>query len=308
MIREAVTRISGRVNQTPVLTSAALDRLADASLFFKCENFQKTGAFKARGATNAVFALSREEANRGVVTHSSGNHAAAIARAATLRGISSHIVMPDNAVPAKVESVKRYGGTVIDCPPQQAAREATTARIIAETGAILVHAYDDLHVMAGQATTGTELLDEVEDLDIILCPVGGGGHLSGISVAAKTLRKSIRVFGVEPGGADDAARSYAQGTIIPSVNPQTIADGLRSSLGVRPFREIQRYADGIVTVSEESIVAAMRLIWEVMKIVVEPSAAVAYAAILEGSVPVEGRKVGIVLTGGNLNLDKLPWS
>lgn len=308
MIREAVTRISGRVNQTPVLTSETLDRLAGASLFFKCENFQKTGAFKARGATNAVFALSAEDANRGIVTHSSGNHAAAVARAATLRGVPSHIVMPDNSVSAKIESVKRYGGKVIFCAPTQTARDETAAQIIAETGAVLVHAYDDLHVMAGQATTGTELLDELPDLDIILCPLGGGGHLSGISVAAKTIKPSIKVFGVEPAGADDAARSLAKGEIIPSVNPKTIADGLRSSLGERPFREIQRYTDGIVTVSEDAIVAAMRQIWEVMKIVVEPSAVVAYAAVLEQKLPTEGRKVGIVLTGGNLDLDKLPWT
>ena len=308
MIREAVTRISGRVNQTPVLTSETLNRLAGASLYFKCENFQKTGAFKARGATNAIFALSNDEAGRGVVTHSSGNHAAAVARAAMLRGIASHIVMPDNAVPAKVESVRRYGGNVIFCAPQQDAREARTAGIIADTGAILVHAYDDLHVMAGQATTGTELLDEVEDLDMILCPVGGGGHLSGIAVAAKTLKPAIKVIGVEPSGADDAARSFAEGKIIPSVNPQTIADGLRSSLGERPFAEIQRHVDDIATVSEESIVAAMRLIWEVLKIVVEPSAVVAFAAILEKRVAVEGRKVGIVLTGGNLDLENLPWA
>ncbi|MFN3472980.1 MAG: pyridoxal-phosphate dependent enzyme [Blastomonas sp.] len=308
MIREAVTRINGRVNHTPVLTSDTLDRFAGASLFFKCENFQKTGAFKARGATNAIFALSAEAAGRGVVTHSSGNHAAAVARAARLRAVPSHIIMPDNSVSAKVDSVKRYGGTVIFCAPNQTAREETADRIIGETGAVLVHAYDDLHVMAGQATTGTELLEEVEDLDIILCPLGGGGHLSGISVAAKTLKPSIRVFGVEPAGADDAARSLAKGEIIPSVDPQTIADGLRSSLGERPFREIQRYTDGILTVSEEAIIAAMRQLWEILKIVVEPSAAVAYAAILERKLPIEGRKVGIVLTGGNLDLDKLPWA
>lgn len=308
MIREAVTRISGRVNQTPVLTSETLNRLAGASLFFKCENFQKTGAFKARGATNAIFALSAEDAHRGVVTHSSGNHAAAVARAATLRGVPSHIIMPDNSVAAKIESVKRYGGKVIFCSPTQAAREGEAARIIAETGSVLVHAYDDLHVMAGQATTGTELLDEIEDLDVILCPVGGGGHLSGISVAAKTIKPSIKVFGVEPAGADDAARSFAKGEIIPSINPQTIADGLRSSLGERPFREIQRDTDGIVTVSEDAIVMAMRQIWEIMKIIVEPSAAVAYAAVLEKKLPVEGRKIGVVLTGGNLDLDKLPWA
>jgi threonine dehydratase len=216
--------------------------------------------------------------------------------------------MPDNAVPSKVESVRRYGGNVIFCAPQQAVREATTAQIIADTGAILVHAYDDLHVMAGQATTGTELLEEIDDLDIILCPVGGGGHLSGISVAAKTLKPSIKVIGAEPSGADDAARSFAAGMIIPSVNPQTIADGLRSSLGEQPFREIQRHTDGIVTASEESIVKAMRLIWEVMKIIVEPSAVVGFAAILENKVAVEGRKVAIVLTGGNLDLEDLPWS
>lgn len=309
MIREAASRISGRVNRTPVMTSSTLDERTGAKLHFKCENFQKTGAFKARGATNAIFALSSEDASRGVVTHSSGNHAAAVARAASLRGIPSHIVMPDNAVPAKVASVRRYGGTVVFCESNQTAREAATDKIISETGAVLVHAYDDLHVMAGQATTGTELLDEVEDLDIIICPVGGGGHLSGISVAAKVMRKQIKVIGAEPAGADDAARSFAQGSIIPSVNPNTIADGLRSSLGVRPFREIQRNVDEIVTASDEAILAAMRMVWEIMKIVVEPSAVVGLAAILENKIDVAGRKVGIVLTGGNLELDdRLPWA
>jgi threonine dehydratase len=307
LIREAHARIKDKINRTPVLTSATLDAAARAQLFFKCENFQKMGAFKARGATNAVFLLSDEEAQRGVATHSSGNHAAALARAAGLRGIPAHIVMPNNAPQAKQAAVARYGGRVVFCEPTLEARESTCARVIAATGAALIHPYDDVRVMAGQGTTAVELLESIPELDVLLCPVGGGGQLSGIAVAGKSMRPSIRVVGVEPAGADDAYRSFNAGHIIPSVNPQTIADGLRSSLGKLPFAEIQRYVDEIVTVSEESIVRSMRTIWEVMKIIVEPSAAVPYAALLESKINIAGQRVGIILSGGNLDLDTLPW-
>jgi threonine dehydratase len=307
LIAQARTRISGKVNLTPVLTSSSLDAHSGAQLYFKCENFQKCGAFKARGATNAVFALSAEDARRGVATHSSGNHAAALARAARLRGILAHIVMPDNTAQAKRAAVARYGGEVTWCEPTLAARERAARQLIAATGAILVHPYDDLAVMAGQATASVELIEAVPELDVILCPVGGGGLLGGTAVAAKTLKPNIRVIGVEPAGADDAARSFRAGKILPSVNPHTIADGLRGALGERPFAAIRARVDDIVTVPEEAIVAAMRQLWEVMKIIVEPSGAVPYAAIAAGVLDLRGQRVGLILTGGNLDLDSLPW-
>ena len=307
LVHEAHERIKDKITRTPVMTSGTLDRLADARLFFKCENFQKTGSFKARGATNAVFSLPQSQAQNGVATHSSGNHGAALARAAQLRGVRATVVMPHNAPRAKQESVRRYGGQIIFCEPTLEAREKTLERVIAERGACVVHPYNDLRVMAGQGTAAVELIEAVPDLDVLLSPVGGGGLLSGIAVVAKSLKPSIRVIGVEPAAADDAARSFRNGRIVPSVNPATIADGLRSSLGDLTFAQIRRCVDDIVTVSEESIVSAMRRIWEVMKILVEPSGAVAYAALVEGGLDVRGRRVGLVLTGGNLDLERLPW-
>lgn len=307
LIQEARARVAPLVHATPVLTSATLDEESGGRLFFKCENLQKGGAFKARGACNAVFSLPDERLRGGVATHSSGNHAAALARAARLRGVPAHIVMPDNTPAAKRAAVERWGGVITWCEPTQAARERTAARVIAATGATLVHPYDDLAVMAGAATTGVELLESIPDLDCLLAPVSGGGLLSGIAVAAATLRPGLRVIGVEPAGADDAARSLAAGRIVPCAHPQTIADGLRATIGERPFAEIRRYVADIVTVSEEAIVGAMRHIWEVMKIIVEPSAAVAYAAIAAGRLEVRGQRVGVVLSGGNLDLEALPW-
>ena len=304
-IREAHARIRDKIHRTPVMTSEVLDRMAGSRLYFKCENLQKAGAFKARGATNAVFLLTDEEAARGVVTHSSGNHAAALARAAALRGIASYIVMPSNSPLVKQAAVRRYGGEIVLCEPTLAARETTARQVMERTGAAFIHPYDDLRVMAGQGTTAIELLDEVPQLDVILCPVGGGGQLSGIAVAAKDIKADVRVIGVEPAGADDAARSFKAGEIIPMVNPRTIADGLKTSLGEKPFAEIIRLVDDIVTVSEESIVQAMRQILEVMKLLVEPSGAVPYAAILERKI--SGTDIGIILSGGNLDLDRLPW-
>jgi len=251
--------------------------------------------------------LTDEEAQRGVATHSSGNHAAALARAAGLRGIPAHIVMPNNASQAKQAAVVRYGAHIVLCEPTLAARESTCERVIAATGAALIHPYNDMRVMAGQGTTALELLESIPDLDWLLCPVGGGGQLAGVAVASKSLKPNIRVVGVEPAGADDAYRSFKAGHIIASVNPQTIADGLRSSLGKLPFTEIERWVDEIVTVSEESIVRSMRMIWEVMKIIVEPSAAVPYAALLENKLNIAGQRVGVILSGGNLDLDALPW-
>ncbi len=307
LIEQARERIAPLISPTPVLTSTTLDAHAGARLFFKCENLQKGGAFKARGASNAVFALPEAQVRRGVATHSSGNHAAALARAARLRGVPAYIVMPDNTPLAKRAAVERQGASVRLCAPSLAARERAAAEIIAATGAVLVHPYDDLAVMAGQATVAVELLEQVPDLDLLLAPVSGGGLLSGIAVATRTLRPGARVLGVEPAGADDAARSLRAGRIVPCERPDTIADGLRATVGVRPFAEIRRYVADIVTVSDEAIIAAMRCIWEVMKIVVEPSGATAYAAIAAARTEVRGLRVGVVLSGGNVDLDSLPW-
>jgi threonine dehydratase len=306
-IRAAHERIRAHVNRTPVLTSTRLDAASGASLFFKCENFQKAGAFKARGATNAVFALDDVTARRGVATHSSGNHAAALTRAAKLRGIPAHIVMPSNSAKVKVRAVEGYGGRIVFCEPTQAAREEKCAQVIAETGAALIHSFENEQVMAGQGTAVVELLEDVPDVDLVLCPVGGGGLLGGTAVAAKTMRPKIKVIATEPANADDAARSFRAGRLMPRAQTETIADGLRMSLGAPNFAIIQRYVDDIVTVSEDAIVAAMRTIWETMKIVIEPSAAVPYGAILEQKIDIRGRRVAIILTGGNVDLDALPW-
>jgi threonine dehydratase len=307
LIQEARARVAPWINATPVLTSSTLDEESGARLYFKCENFQKGGAFKARGATNAVFGLPESQLRRGVATHSSGNHAAALARAAQLRRVPCYIVMPDNTPAAKRAAVERYGAAITLCEPTLAARERAAAEVVAATGATMVHPYDDLRVMAGQATAGVELLEQVAELDLLLCPVGGGGLLSGIAVAARTLRPAVRIVGVEPAGADDAARSLRAGRILPVEQPATIADGLRATVGERPFAEIRRHVDDIVTVSDAAIVSAMRHIWEVMKIIVEPSGAVPYAAIAAGSLEVRGQRVGVILSGGNLDLGSLPW-
>jgi threonine dehydratase len=306
-IRIAHDRIRPHIHRTPVLTSERLDAASGASLFFKCENFQKVGAFKARGATNAVFALDDETAKRGVATHSSGNHAAALSRAARLRGIAAHIVMPSNSPKVKVRAVEGYGGRIVFCEPNQRAREEACARVIAETGATLIHPFENEDVMAGQGTIAVELLEDVPDLDLLLCPVGGGGVLCGTAVAAKTLRPEIRVIATEPAGADDAAQSFHQHRLVYQEQKNTIADGLRTNLGAPNFALIQRYVEDVVTVSEEGIVAAMRAIWETMKIIVEPSAAVPYAAVLERKIDFRGKRLGIILTGGNVDLDALPW-
>jgi threonine dehydratase len=306
-IRAAHGRIRPYIVRTPVLTSEALDT-GGGRLFFKCENLQAAGAFKTRGACNAVFSLSDAEAAGGVVTHSSGNHAAALARAAQLRGIPAHIVMPTSAPQSKVRNVGGYGGWITFCESNLAAREAACARVAAQTGAILVHPFDDFRVMAGQGTATVELLEDAPDLDIILCPVGGGGLLCGTAVAAKNLRPAIKVFGVEPALADDVAQSFRAGRRITIPTPATIADGLRTnSTGEKNLPIIREYADDILTVSEESILTAMRRIWEALHLVIEPSAAVPYAAILEGKIPVAGRRIGLILSGGNADLDALPW-
>ena len=306
-IRAAHERIRPHIHRTPVLTSARLDAAHGAALFFKCENFQKVGAFKARGATNAVFSLDEATAQRGVATHSSGNHAAALSRAARLRGIAAHIVMPSNSTKVKVRAVEGYGGRITFCEPNQKAREAACARIIAETGATLIHPFENEDVMAGQGTVAVELMEDVSDLDLVLCPVGGGGLLCGTAVAVKAMRPNTKVIATEPAGAADAAESFQSGELVYQEKKQTIADGLLTNLGAINFALIQRHVDDVVTVSEEAIVAAMRTIWETMKIVVEPSGAVPYAAVLEERADFRGKRVGLILTGGNVDLDALPW-
>lgn len=307
-IEAARARIGPYVRRTPVLTSDRLDELACAQLFFKCENLQHIGAFKARGAANAVFSLSDAAAAKGVATHSSGNHAAAVARAAGLRGIPAYIVMPQGAARPKAAQVERLGGQITWCAPTLAAREATAARIVAETGAAMIHPYDNPAVMAGQGTVALELMEDAPDLDAVIAPIGGGGLISGVSTAVKALRPAARVIGAEPAGADDAARSFAAARLIPLAEAHTIADGLRASLSQSTFEHIRRGVDAVATVSEAGIVEAMRALWEALKVIVEPSAAVAYAAVREGKTDVKGKRVGIILTGGNADLDRLPWA
>lgn len=307
-IREAHERIRPFIKRTPVLTSDRLDAATGGQLFFKCENFQEAGAFKSRGACNAVFSLTDAEAATGVVTHSSGNHAAALARAAQLRGITAHIIMPAGAAQAKVRNVGSYGGWITFTEPNLAAREEACARVAKQTGATIVPPFDDLRVSAGQGTAALELLEDAPDLDVILCPVGGGGLLSGTAVAAKALRPGIRVIGVEPALADDVAQSFRAGRRIAIPTPATIADGLRTNCpGEKNFPIIRELVDDVVTVSEEGIVAAMRAIWEALHIVIEPSSAVPYAALLENKLDVKNLRVGLIVTGGNADLDKLPW-
>jgi threonine dehydratase len=307
-VREAHARIRGRIRRTPVLTSARLDELSGASLFFKCENFQKTGSFKARGALNAVLSLDDAGAARGVATHSSGNHAAALSWAAGLRGIPATVVMPRTASPIKIASVERYGGRIVFCEPTHRAREEAAEKVVRETGAAMVHPYNDLRIIAGQGTAALELLDEVPDLDAVLCPVGGGGLLAGTAVVARGLRPAMRVLAGEPEGAADASRSLRSGVRTPVDHPSSIADGLLAFVGDLTFPVIRRDVDGIATVSDAEIAAAMRRLLEVLKIVVEPSGSVAYAAVAEGKVDVAGRRVGIILSGGNVDLGRLPWA
>ena len=305
-IRAAHDRIRKYIHRTPVLTSARLDDASSAKLFFKCENLQKIGAFKARGATNAVFSLGDDAAKRGVATHSSGNHGTALARAAKLRGIPAHIVMPKNSAKVKVRAVEGFGAHVIFCEPNDSAREAACNDVMAKTGATLIHSFENEDVMAGQGTTAIELLEDAE-LDVVICPVGGGGLLSGIATASKSIHPKIKVIAAEPANADDTAQSFQAKRRMVTDKKFTIADGLRTNVGEKTFPIVQRYVDDVVTVSEDAIVSAMRTIWETMKIIIEPSAAVPYAAIAERRIDLGGKRVGIILTGGNVDLDALPW-
>lgn len=306
-ILQAATRIKPYIHRTPVLTCQTFDKMFQASLHYKCENFQKVGAFKSRGAVNAVFSLAEDTVKKGVGTHSSGNHAQALARAGKLRDCKAFIVMPENAPQVKIDAVRSYQGIITFCKPTLQAREETLRQVLEETGAIEIHPYNNYTIIEGQATCALELIEDGGVFDLILCPVGGGGLLSGTALSAAYFTKRTRVIACEPAGADDAFRSYHAGHIIPSEKPDTIADGLLTSLGQRNFPIIQKYVSDIVTVSENAIVEAMKLIYERMKIVIEPSSAVPFAAILENKINVKGLKVGIILSGGNVDLKKLPF-
>jgi threonine dehydratase len=306
-------RIAPRIHRTPVLRSATLDALSGAELFFKCENLQKTGSFKIRGASNAILSLSDEEASRGIVTHSSGNHAAAVSCAAAWRGVPAWIVMPKNAPEVKRKAVEAYGGKITFCEPKVSARSETAARIQAETGAVMIHPYDDDRIIAGQATAAKELLEDTGELDAILSPVSGGGLLSGTSLSAKHLRPSTKIYGCEPAKADDAYRSLETGVLQAMESSDTIADGLRASLAPRTFAILRELLSGILLVSEEEIIRAMELIWERLKIITEPSSAIALAPLLKPGAaaslfPDTTRpKIGLILSGGNVDFRSLPF-
>ena len=306
-VKNAVDRIKPYANRTLVLTSRNLNEMTGGEIFFKCENFQRAGAFKFRGACNSVFALSEEDAKRGVATHSSGNHGQALALAAQLRGIPAYIVMPENSPKVKLHAVKGYGADVIMCESNQTAREETLEKVTADTGAIFIHPYDHVDVISGQGTCAHELLEDYPDLDMILTPVGGGGLLSGTSITIKNISPLTKVIGTEPEMADDAYQSFKSGKIQRFDTTNTVADGLRTTLSDRTFSIIRQNVDDIVTVSEESIIRAMRLIWERMNIIIEASCSVPFAAILEEKIDIRHKRVGIILTGGNVDLDHLPW-
>jgi threonine dehydratase len=308
-VQAAAERIAPYIHRTPIMTSEALDRRAGRSLVFKCENLQKVGAFKMRGAANAVMTLTDEIAQRGVVTHSSGNFAQALALAAKQRGIAAHIVMPRTAPSVKRDAVAGYGATIYECEPTLEARETTAAEVIERTGGTLLHPYNHADIIAGQGTCGLELLDQAGELDAVIAPIGGGGLMSGLCITCRGIDERVRLFAAEPRGADDAARSFAAGELIPQTCPDTIADGLLTSLGDLTWPIVRDHLEAIITVSDEQIITAMKLVWQRMKLVIEPSAAVPVAAVLTDKFrSLEGLdRVGVVLSGGNVDLDRLPW-
>ena len=303
----AHARIAPYIHRTPVLTSSYLNALTGAELFFKCENFQKAGAFKARGASNAVFGLTAAQAAKGVATHSSGNHGLSLAYAAGRRGIPCTVVMPRTAPQAKKDAVKGYGGRVVECEPSTSSREAVFAQVVAETGAEFVHPYNDPRVIAGQATCSRELIEQVEGLEVVIAPIGGGGMISGTCLTLSTLAPGVRTYAAEPTQADDAARSFRAGRIIADDAPETVADGLKVPLKELTWHFVRNYVEDILTAEEDEIVEAMKLIWKRMKIVMEPSSAVPLATILKTPETFRGKRVGVIITGGNVDLDKLPW-
>jgi threonine dehydratase len=306
-ITDASDRISALIHKTPVLTSSSIDSLLGCTLYFKCENFQKVGAFKFRGATNAISQLTPQQLTHGVATHSSGNHAQALALAAKMKEAKAYIVMPTNAPKSKKEAVLGYGAEVIECEPTLKVREETLERVIQKTGAYFIHPYNDERIIAGQATCAKELIEGTDTLDYILAPVGGGGLLSGTALSAAYFSPHTRVVGAEPDGADDAFRSMKANEIIPSVNPKTIADGLLTSLGDKTFPIIKKYVESILTVNDDLIIEAMKLIWQRMKIIVEPSAAVPLAVVMNNKGLFQNKKIGIILSGGNMDFDKIPF-
>jgi len=306
-VRKAHERIKPYIHRTPILTSSFMNELSGAELFFKCENFQKAGAFKVRGASNAVFGLSDEAAKKGVATHSSGNHALSLSYAAGRRGIPCTVVMPRTAPQAKKDAVKGYGGVIVECEPSTTSREATFAEVVAETGAEFVHPYNDIRVITGQATCSLELQEDVRDLDAVVAPIGGGGMISGTCLTLSNLAPTIDIFAAEPAQADDAYRSFKAGHIIADDSPTTVADGLKVPLKENTWHFVSHHVSDIQTASEEEIIAAMKLTWQRMKIVIEPSCAVPLAVILKNPDVYRGKRVGVIITGGNVDMDKLPW-
>ena len=306
-IEAAHERIRPHIHRTPVFTNNSLNELSGAELYFKCDNFQKAGSFKIRGATNTVEQLTIEELNRGVATTSSGNHGAALSMAVTRRGGKTKVVMPNNTPEIKVNNVERNGGEVVWCEPEQESRESVLKELIEETGAVVVHPYNDERIMAGQGTSAKELLEDHPELDVIISPVSGGGLLSGTLLSSKALKTDIQVFGAEPAEADDAYRSLKLGKIVPNETINTICDGLRAQIGGLTFPVISDLVDDIITVTEEEIIDSMRMIWERLKMIVEPSSSITLGAVLKNKDKFNGKKVGLIISGGNVDLDHLPW-
>ena len=306
-IKEAHKRILPYIHRTPILTNRSLNLLSNSKLYFKCENFQRTGSFKIRGATNAVELLSQDKINRGIATASSGNHGAALSMAVKRRGGRVTVVMPSNTPKIKVENVKRNGGNIIWCAPNQNSREKTLNELVNKNGSIIIHPYNDKRIVTGQATAGLEFLEDQPDLDCIIAPLSGGGLLSGTLSSVKKMKSSIKVFGAEPEEADDAFRSLELGKIVKNDTTNTICDGLRAQIGTITFPIIKNYVDGIITVSEDDIKDAMRMIWERMKIIIEPSCSITLAAVLKQKSKFKNLKIGLILSGGNVDLDQLPW-
>ena len=306
-VKTAHERIKPHIHKTPVLTSSYLNQLSGCELFFKCENFQKAGAFKVRGASNAVFGLDDKIAERGVTTHSSGNHALSLSYAAGRRGIPVTVVMPRTAPQAKKDAVKSYGGKIVECEPSTSSRESAFAKVVAETGAEFVHPYNDPRVIAGQATCSRELIEQVQNLDAVVAPIGGGGMISGTCLTLTNVAKSVKVYAAEPVNADDAARSFKAGYIIADDAPQTVADGLKVPLKELTWHFVSNHVTDILTATEEEIIAAMKLTWQRMKIVIEPSCAVPLAVILKNKALFKGQRIGVIITGGNVDMDTLPW-
>ncbi len=307
-IFDAHERIKNQIHRTPVFTSASINIISGCKLYFKCENFQKVGAFKFRGASNAVLSLNENELQKGVATHSSGNHAAALALAAKMKNVPAYIVMPRTAPEIKKKAVEGYGAKIILCEPTLQSREETLKNVVDETGAAFIHPYDNYSVIAGQSTAAKEIFEEIDELDYLIAPIGGGGLLSGTCLSTKYFSPNVKVIGAEPKGADDAFRSIRDGIIHPSVNPKTICDGLLTQLSDKTFGIIKENISEILTVDEDTIIKAVKMIWERMKIIVEPSGAVTLAVILANEQKFSGKKIALILSGGNIDLNRLPWN